>query len=108
MSENTRVWWDGAPVRFIRWTEKGLVFHWGDPNETAIHMPRGTVVRLMEKGVLEIEGYLPDWFYGRKSNEPRQNRDSQQTAAPKTSNKLSIITRLIKKLSGGDSVHTTH
>ena len=64
MSDKTRVWWDGNPVQFIRWTEKGLVFNWDDPRETAIHMPRGAVMRLMAKGVLEIEGEQKHYSLG--------------------------------------------
>jgi len=35
---NTRIWWDGSEVSFIRWTEKALVFSWGNVTETAVHM----------------------------------------------------------------------
>jgi hypothetical protein len=117
MSENTRVWWDGSPVQFIRWTEKGLVFNWDDPRETAIHMPRGTVVRLMAKGVLEIEGDAPDWtrsdYRPVATPKPRVvpvespplekvRLEKPQPAPPKVPNKLNIIARLINKLGGGD------
>jgi hypothetical protein len=119
MSNETRVRWDGTPVKFVRWTEKGLVFHWDDPRETAIHMPRGTVMRLMAKGVLEIEGYLPDWTYGDARHvakpEPRKTlverppleevqveKPKPNPAPPKMPNKLNIIARLIHKLGGGD------
>ncbi|MBN1562464.1 MAG: hypothetical protein JXA10_01400 [Anaerolineae bacterium] len=119
MSEQTRVWWDGNPVQFIRWTDKGLVFNWDDPRETAIHMPRGTVMRLMAKGVLEIEGDAPDWTQSdyqpvaRLEPPPRPVNDPPlanvqpelpQPAPPKVPNKLNIIARLINKLGGGDPV----
>jgi len=58
----TRVWWGGAEVRFIRWTDKALVFNWGNPRGTAMHVPRGTLARLQEKGVLRVEGYVPVWL----------------------------------------------
>ncbi len=116
MSSNTRVWWDGNPVQFIRWTEKGLVFNWDDPRETAIHMPRGAVVRLMAKGVLQIEGDAPEWMYTghepivlRRSAEtpvagiPAERISAAQPTVSKLPNKLNIIARLINKLGGGDT-----
>jgi hypothetical protein len=115
MSETTRVWWDGNPVQFIRWTEKGLVFNWDDPRETAIHMPRGTVVRLMAKGVLQIEGDAPAWACdGYKPvvlRQPVETRvvnipvEKPKPVTPKIPNKLNIIARLINKLGGGDASH---
>jgi hypothetical protein len=57
----TRIWWDDSEVEFIRWSEKSLVFSWGNVTETAVHLPRGAVVRLLRKGVLRVEGTLPDW-----------------------------------------------
>lgn len=60
-SQKTRIWWDGSEVEFIRWSEKSLVFSWGDTTETAVHLPRGAVVRLLKKGVLHVEGPLPGW-----------------------------------------------
>ncbi len=58
----TRVWWDNGEVVFIRWTEKTLVFSWGDVRETAVHIPRGAVTRLVQKGVLRVEGEAPTWI----------------------------------------------
>jgi hypothetical protein len=60
---NTRIWWDGSEVDFIRWTDKALVFSWGNVTETAVQMPRGAVVRLLQKGVLQIEGETPEWIH---------------------------------------------
>ena len=65
----TRVWWDGDEVAFIRWTSSSLVFSWMEPTVTAMQMPRGAVVRLMEKGVLYIEGEMPDWVPAEHHNE---------------------------------------
>lgn len=63
MSEQnqTRVWWDGEEVRFIRWTEHALIFSWVEPTVTATPMPRGAVIRLVNRGVLRIEGAMPAW-----------------------------------------------
>ena len=123
MSDNTRVWWDGNPVQFIRWTEKGLVFNWDDPRETAIHMPRGAVMRLMAKGVLAIEGDAPMWTHPdykpvslpERRVAPVEHRPAErlpiETPKPppqKVPNKLNIIARLIKKLGGGDPARATN
>jgi hypothetical protein len=112
--EQTRVWWAGDEVRFIRWTDQGLVFHWGDPRETAVHMPRGAVMRLMQKGVLQIEGRMPGWTNPayRPPEEPPQtglvtpnfSRIQRAPEPPKpepSSSRRSIVSRLIRKL-GGD------
>jgi hypothetical protein len=112
MRESTRIWWDGSLVQFIRWSDKGLVFNWDDPRETAIHMPRGTVMRLMEKGVLRIEGDAPEWTQAniQPVQLDAQRQPSSQLLpkehtppAPKIPNKLNIIARLIHKLGGGDN-----
>ena len=63
----TQVWWDGGTVDFVRWTEKSLVFCWEGARKTAVHMPRGAVVRLLDKGVLRIEGYQPEWLAPREA-----------------------------------------
>ncbi len=57
----TRLWWDDSEVEFIRWSDKSLVFSWGNTTDTAVHLSRGTVVRLLKNGVLRVEGELPDW-----------------------------------------------
>ncbi|MBN1680505.1 MAG: hypothetical protein JW966_09445 [Anaerolineae bacterium] len=62
-ANQTRVWWDNSEVSFVRWTERSLVFCWSNVTETAIHMPRGAVMRLMQKGVLRVEGEMPEWSY---------------------------------------------
>ena len=108
---HTRIWWDGNEVEFVRWTERALVFSWGDPHETAIHMPRGAVLRLMEKGVMQIEGELPEWAdFGPLKLAPKEKEKEKEAAQPIPSPavppaepsrlaKLNIITRLIRKLS---------
>ncbi len=104
---STQVWWDGSEVDFVRWTEKSLVFCWKDARETAVHMPRGAVIRLMDKGVLRIEGYQPEWLAARRAVEdgvsehapppvPAAPRDDSQPPS-----RLNIVLRLIRKLSGG-------
>ena len=98
---NTRIWWDGGEVEFIRWTEKALVFQWGDATETAIHMPRGAVMRLMHKGVLQIEGEVPEWIEPRNDLlvEPvKPEAPSKETQ--QREGRLSVIPRLIRKLAG--------
>jgi hypothetical protein len=100
-AQPTRIWWDNEEVRFVGWTEKALVFHWEDPRETAIHMPRGAVVRLMEKGVLRIEGYVPAWM--RPADQPPSVPAAPPVEASKTpqlNSRLSAVARLIRKLSG--------
>ncbi len=59
---STRIWWDGREVNFIRWTDGTLVFAWRENDETAMHIPRGAVTRLIDRGVLEVEGDLPAWL----------------------------------------------
>ena len=100
---NTRIWWDGGEVEFIRWTEKALVFQWGDATETAIHMPRGAVMRLMHKGVLQIEGEVPEWIDSRADLlvEPEQP-ETPLKEIQQRGGRVSIITRLIRKLAGSD------
>jgi hypothetical protein len=120
-AKRTRIWWDGGEVEFIRWTEKALVFNWGDPRETAIHMPRGAVTRLMEKGVLRVEGEMPPWTGVRPADNEQQPEDLPSAQAqqrqsalkppvltatlekPKPlSNRLNVVARLIRKLAGGE------
>ncbi len=97
----TQVWWDGSTVDFVRWTEKSLVFCWEGARKTAVHMPRGAVVRLLDKGVLRIEGYQPEWLA------PREACDSDlppERVPPPAENRpgsrRNAILRLIRKLSG--------
>lgn len=110
----TRIWWDGREVNFIRWTNGSLVFAWGNTEETAMHIPRGAVTRLIDRGVLEIEGEMPDWLGGKLTLEPPKKADAPRPArlsfapppgehaqpAPQT-NRRSIVARLLAKL-GGD------
>jgi hypothetical protein len=121
--KRTRIWWDGGEVEFIRWTEKSLVFNWGDPRETAIHMPRGAVMRLMEKGVLRVEGEMPPWSGLQLVDSELQAEDmiadqglqrqpppAFKSPVPTTTvekqrplgNRLNIVARLIRKLAGGE------
>ena len=95
----TRIWWDNEEVKFVGWTEKALVFHWEDPRETAIHMPRGAVVRLKDKGVLRIEGYMPIWAHS--ANQPQPTAPpAEPSKLPQVNNRLNVVARLIRKLSG--------
>jgi hypothetical protein len=102
MDTTTRIWWDNEEVKFVGWTEKALVFHWEDPRETAIHMPRGAVMRLMDKGVLRIEGYIPSiWLRPETQSQPAPAAPSLEPSKPPQANtRLNVIARLIRKLSG--------
>ena len=102
MDTTTRVWWDNEEVKFVGWTEKALVFHWEDPRETAIHMPRGAVMRLMEKGVLRVEGYIPSvWLHPDTRSQPVPVAPPPEPSRPPQVNpRLNVIARLIRKLSG--------
>ncbi|NLX10461.1 MAG: hypothetical protein GXY36_12460 [Chloroflexi bacterium] len=60
--QDTRIWWDGTEVRFVCWTEQGLIFSWCNVTETSVQIPRGAVIRLIKKGVLEVEGIVPEWI----------------------------------------------
>jgi hypothetical protein len=96
----TRVWWDGSEVLFIRWTDSALVFNWGAPRHTAIHMPRGAVVRLVDKGVLQINGYMPEWLWAKLV--PLDSPPAPHLhPVPTMPNRRSIVMRLIQKLTGG-------
>ena len=90
--QNTRVFWDGGEVHFVRWTRKALVFSWAGTAETAVHMPRGAVLRLKEKGVLRIEGYQP-WNAAMEADEP-----PDQPPVDERAQKASLIKRLIRRL----------
>ena len=114
----TRVWWEGEEAVFIRWTDQSLVLAWPDAAETAIKIPRGAVTRLVGKGVLQVEGNVPTWarlsrpeltasepIHAAKAQEtaPAERQD-QPTAANHPgapANKLSVVARLIRKLTGG-------
>jgi hypothetical protein len=99
--QSTRIWWNDEEVKFIGWTEKTLVFHWEDPRETAIHMPRGAVVRLMDKGVLRIEGYVPVWMRPAEPPSPAPQVEAATSSA--NNSKFNVVARLIRKLSGDRS-----
>jgi hypothetical protein len=109
MIRPTRVWWDNEEVKFIGWTDKALVFQWEDPRETAIHMPRGAVVRLVDRGVLRIEGFVPVWM--RPAEKTPSLLPAAQAEANKSSqnnSRLSVVTRLIRKLSGDRNPDTAN
>ncbi len=100
-AQPTRIWWDNEEVKFVGWTEKTLVFHWEDPRETAVHMPRGVVMRLMDKGVLRIEGYAPSWLL--PAIQPQSSATVLPVEAskpPQVNTRLNAVARLIRKLSG--------
>jgi hypothetical protein len=102
MDTTTRIWWDNEEVKFVGWTEKALVFHWEDPRETAIHMPRGAVMRLMDKGVLRVEGYIPVWLRSEPQPAPvvPAAPPPEPSKPPQVNPRLNVIARLIRKLSG--------
>ncbi len=101
----TRIFWEDNEVCFIKWTNEGLAFNWDDPRETAINMPRGTVRRLMKKGVLRIEGDKPEWTQyaseaeARAAARRREMAGRPQLSDEQTSQRVGILARLIRKLS---------
>jgi hypothetical protein len=106
---HTRIWWDGREVNFIRWTNGTLVFAWRETDETAMHIPRGAVTRLIDRGVLEVAGDLPEWLNNKLSlKQPEDQTPSQPALSPRPqpapqANKRSIIVRLLAKLGGDPS-----
>jgi hypothetical protein len=110
--DGTRIWWDGSEVAFIGWTDKALLFSWCDARETAVQMPRGVVFRLLQKGVLRIEGEVPSWLYvdeplpGLYPAAPQPRPASADNKNGQRAEKLSIISRIIRKLSGGEASST--
>jgi hypothetical protein len=103
-NDDTRVWWDGSEVNFLRWTESALIFSWYSATETAVQMPRGTVVRLLQKGVLYVEGFVPEWVNSGLGLPETQPIAAQKPAPPAPAQakaeKVSMLTRLIRKLGG--------
>lgn len=127
----TRIWWDDSEVQFIRWSDKSLVFSWGGTTETAVHLSRGAVVRLLQNGVLRIEGSQPEWVHDQPeadrvseyrpvTHQPRRTAPYFEPiildlppepvefvppvpAAPQEepAHRFKLITRLIRKLTGG-------
>ena len=102
----TRVWWEDREVAFVRWTNQALVFAWRESDETAMHIPRGAVLRLLDRGVLRIDGEAPAWLYDSRPlqlQQPKQPAPAPKKAAPqKDKGRFNIIARLIHKLGGGD------
>lgn len=113
----TRVWWDGEEAVFVRWTETSLVFFWPDSTDTAVKIPRGAVVRLMKKGVLKVEGYMPVWvrLEPTTAEADRVVKETLPTKVAPTSpaagtpekapaekaDRFNVVARLIRRLSGG-------
>jgi hypothetical protein len=102
-SKTTRVWWDGGEVQFIRWTTRSLVFSWRDASDTAMHMPRGALLRLMKKGVIQVEGDMPRWITHPQSETKQLPKPSAKKTQPGL---FSAITRLIKKLGSDEPAKT--
>ena len=106
----TRVWWEDREVAFVRWTDQALVFAWRESDETAMHIPRGAVLRLLDRGVLRIDGDAPAWLYDShplQLRRPEHPAPAPKKAAPKAApqkdrGRFNIIARLIQKLGGGD------
>ena len=107
---STRVWWEDREVAFVRWTNQALVFAWRESDETAMHIPRGAVLRLLDRGVLRIDGDAPAWLYDSRPlqlRHPERSAPASQKVAPKAApqkdkGRFNIIARLIQKLGGGD------
>lgn len=59
--EDTQVWLGGLPVQFVRWGSRALVYVNIGSESTLSSLRRNTVQRLLQDGVLHIEGYRPDW-----------------------------------------------
>jgi hypothetical protein len=58
---DTQLWMSGMPVKFVKWTPNGLIYHRVGSQETMAHLSRGTIQRLLREDVLRIEGYHPEW-----------------------------------------------
>ncbi len=110
LQTNTRVWWDGNEVSFIGWTDRALIFTWNNTHDTAVQLPRGAVLRLVQKGVLVVRGQAPRWVHEMlTAPAPRPLDDGPvyaevpvvQPAPAARSEKLTLVSRLIRKLSGG-------
>jgi hypothetical protein len=103
----THIRWDDRDVIFVRWTDQALVFVWRDTDETAVHLPRGVVARLVRKGVLHIDGERPPW--AKPPNPPSRCTpipappDPPAADPPTRPDRFRIISRLIRKLSGDGS-----
>ena len=59
----TRLYLGGVPVDFVKWTGRGLIYTRVGSQETMAHLSRSTVLRLIEEGTLEVEGYSPEWVH---------------------------------------------
>ncbi len=45
--ENTRLWMSGVPVRFVKWTERGLVYAGMGTEHDLSSLTKGMVKRLL-------------------------------------------------------------
>ena len=63
------------------------MFSWASTTDTAVHLSRGAVVRLLKNGVLRIEGTLPDWVSKPPDSDmlPAYHPITHQPARPTTS-----------------------
>ncbi|MBN1200915.1 MAG: hypothetical protein JXJ20_03565 [Anaerolineae bacterium] len=60
---DTRMWMSGIEVKFFKWTPNGLIYTRVGSQETMAYLSRNTIHRLLEEGVLRIQGYRPAWAY---------------------------------------------
>lgn len=77
------------------------MFCWRDASETAVQIPRGAVMRLIEKGVLHIEGSIPNW--DELPVVPQRITVTTAPAPAPRSGKASIVSRLIRRLTGSNA-----
>lgn len=107
---NTRIWWDGNEVSFIGWTDKALIFNWTNHLDTPVELPRGAVLRLLQKRVLVIRGQVPRWVLEMLSGPEshlvadgpaRAELPAAQPVPADRKEKITLVSRLIRKLSGG-------
>lgn len=61
--DDTRLWMSGVPVRFVKWTDRGLVYSGMGTEHDLSSLTKGMVKRLLRDGLLVIEGYRPDWVH---------------------------------------------
>ncbi len=110
----TRIWWNGDEVYFLAWTDHALLFRWNEAvwnGRGVIQLPRGATRRLLNKGVLVIEGEMPDWLTekapvgcptrARPVPPPRPIPPPERPApTPPKADLRSIVLRVIRRLTG--------
>lgn len=111
----TRIWWNGDEVHFLAWTDRALLFRWNEAvwnGRGVIQLPRGATRRLRDKGVLVIEGEVPDWLINMPPVErrprsrplppPAHLAPSPEPPPPTLprADLRSIVLRIIRKLTG--------